>query len=225
MKKVGVIITASDLHRAKNMGNRSLIDLDLETAVIDRQIDVVRSKFKNCDVVVVTGFEHKELYDHLQGKCAVVENDLFDITSSVKSICLGLRVLNNKTVVVIPNNIVFSAKIFDSNSGLIITKQGMYEKTDIGLLLDNDLIRWLDYDLDTKWSQIGVFSGDSLARLRFRVERPENHRKLLHEVLNDIINVDQAKIPPIMCRRCSIVQINTHKDIEKARKFHSANPV
>jgi hypothetical protein len=234
-RSLGVVIVASA--HTKKTGvetNRFLAQVKDDTTILKYQIQVLKNVFKTPDITVVTGFGHDGVYNELRGKVSVVENDLWETTSVVRSLSLGMRTLTNHKILLIPSCLVFRSGALKGvdyhDNGLIVTNPKTIQPTELGLLtepsVENKVLRtrYVDYDFSTKWSQLAFFSGKTLEAFRGLCDLEEFQRHLFHELINMMLN-DKHELTPVFNRRSSVYDINTSKDIELIRRTKYASIV
>jgi choline kinase len=226
-KRIGVVIVASSHQKRSGINtNRFLLKLEDDRTVLQYQIDLLRQVFKNPDIVVVTGFEHDKVFNSLKHKIPVVENDLWETTSIMRSITLGLRTLINSKVLIIPACLAFKASclkgVEDNENGAIISDPRGINSNELGILTENNQVMHFDYDLPIKWSQISFFSGKALHYLRDTCET-DMSRYLFHEILNNMFVNTEHRITAIMNRRSRVVEIFSMKDLERIRRLKYAS--
>lgn len=226
-RRIGVVIVASA--HTKKTGietNRFLHSVKEDTTILKYQIDVLKSSLKTPDIVVVTGYKHEDIYDSIKNKISIVENDLWETTSVVRSIALGLRVLTNHKVLIIPSCLVFRSGalkgVDEYDNGMIISDPKSIPPNELGILTEKNLIKYVDYDFGAKWSQLSFFSGQTLSALRVLCEEELYQRHLFHELINFMLNY-KKEITPIFNRRCKVYDVVTSKDIENIRRTKYAS--
>lgn len=138
--------------KIKSLGNKALINLG-KLNLIDHQIQFIKKIFKNSEIIVVGGFEHRKLYKYLNKKYSNIKyiyhniNDYVNIGLSIK---LGLKVSNGRNVVIINGSLFIDPKASSlikkakNHNYIISTKQ---TKSPIGCIKQNGSIENCFFDL------------------------------------------------------------------------------
>jgi len=186
--KYSIIIPAAGLgNRAKSLGVKSLIKLEHKTTIIDRQLQLIRQHFHDCEIILVTGFQAKKVMDRTPNDIIKVENERYDETGVVRSIGMGLRAATTDNVIIIYGDVVFDAKILNQEflESTLITCSSMSEN-EVGLTADK-YAEYMCYGLEDKWAQIVYLTGKEL-HLFQQMTWDENYHNLFgFEIINDII--------------------------------------
>lgn len=226
-KRIGVIIVASAHQKRSGINtNRFLLQLEDGRTVLQYQIDLLRANLRNPEIVVVTGFEHDKIFRSLNHKISLVENDLWETTSIMRSITLGLRATTSSKVLIIPACLAFKSSVLktleEHENGAIISDPRGINSNELGILTENNHVMHFDYDLPIKWSQLSFFGGKTLHYLRDVCER-DMSRYLFHEILNNMFVHTEHRIDAIMSRRSKVMEIFSMKDLEKIRRLKYAS--
>ena len=221
-ERLNIIIPAAGMgHRMKSYGPKALIKIGSST-VINNQISILKSYFPDCYITLLCGFKASTLMDETPNYILKVENENYQNTNVARSIGMGLRVLSNRSkVIIIYGDLVFNAETIKSisldKSSIVITNQTMGDD-EVGCVIDDQELRNLMYDLPIKWGQISIFVGKELNLLKRICWNEKNKTKFGFEVINEIIQ-QGGKFQCIQNDSIKIIDIDNSKDIQKAKEI------
>lgn len=219
-----VIILASMPDKGmKSLGNKSLMKLDSKS-IIDYQIKHIQKAYKNCNIIIVCGFESKKfirLIDHKKN-VFVIEHDIDEYTNFGKS--LRVSVLNNPIidgdVIVINSNVIVGSdlisKLAYNQSFLLINKNSKFESP-IGCTYNDDEIEYIFYDLRNKICEFIYLNQHDVQVLK-TVLCEDTDNKYLFEIINLCISKG-IKLTPIVMNTDSIVLYDSVNKIKKIKKI------
>lgn len=153
MIKTSVILIHSLPDRKiKSLGNKALISFG-KNNLLDCQIQFIRSTFKNAEIIVVGGFEHKKLHKYLNKKYNNIRYVYHEITEYINiglSIQKALKLAIGKNIVIINGNLFVDKKAssdikaIKNKNYIISTKQN---KSPIGCIKNNNIVQNCFFDL------------------------------------------------------------------------------
>lgn len=226
-QKFSVIIPAAgEGTRMKSYGAKPLIRLSDECTLIENQLFFINKAFKQCEIILVTGFESKKVIDKTPSNIIKVVNPEYKDTNVIHSVGLGLKHVNTDHVVVIYGDLAFNQHTlkvpFGIHSALLIDQSGMMGDNEIGCIVQNNLVVQTMYDLPNKWAHVAYYTGQELAMLK---EFCQNERFSMYfgfEIINMILN-HGGKFTTYSPKKMLITDIDCSKDIEKARTIYESS--
>ncbi|MEG0591789.1 MAG: sugar phosphate nucleotidyltransferase, partial [Coprobacillus sp.] len=132
---------------------KSMFKLDKETTLIKRMITKIKRFDAKADIVVVTGFMHKEFEKELQEEATFVYNPFYSCTNSIASLWFARDHMKDvDNVVLIDGDIVMSDSLIEN----VVCKY--VEKPFV--LLDSSIKRNGDYNVEVSNDKVLVMSKD-----------------------------------------------------------------
>jgi choline kinase len=222
-KNLSVVIPAAGIgRRMKSYGPKPLIDLDGRRTVLSRQLEIITRVYPLADIVVVVGYEAETVIRTIPDGIKVVENELFADTNVVRSIGMGLRVVAHRNVLVVYGDLVFSAETISnvtrSGSAVVIDTQGQFREDEVGVNIVDGRATHFGYGITTKWAQIAYLTGRELEIFSRAAWNVDFRRLMGFEILNTVVDAG-GKLKVIEPRGMRIVEIDSSKDIERAKKI------
>jgi choline kinase len=222
---VCVIIPAAGCgRRMKSYGPKSLLEIKNQD-IISNQLSIIEKILPQATVSIICGFKSEKLMRRVPESIIKVENELYETTNVARSIGIGLRTIRETaTLLLIYGDLFFNSITIEcldlSHSCVLINNNTMTEE-EVGCIIDeNGSLQNMMYDLPNKWAQIAVFNGKELTLLKQLCWDKKNYHKFGFEIINEIIE----KGGSFMClnnRKCKVIDIDTSKDIERAREIFS----
>lgn len=209
------ILSAGIGARIRTYEPRSLIKIKDKT-LIDHQIDAIKSKFKNPEIIGVFGPNISRVVKNVRGKIRVVENQKHESTNNSESLRLALNNSIKNSLMFIHGDILIDETFFNSlnfnKSFVVYEDRGMMDEKEVGLTIMKNKATILSYGLEKKWCQAAFFKGKELRILRSIFSSFTNHEKkmLTFEIINKIIDaggsfqaqrLEKSKILEIDCIR------------------------
>jgi NDP-sugar pyrophosphorylase family protein len=223
MKKLNIIIPVAGVgRRMRSYGPKALIYLHGKT-LIERQLYILRQLYPEANFTVVVGFAADKITKVLDKNIRVVENDSYERTNVAYSIALALQHINNNyPVLIVYGDLVFNFATFKDlhldRSAAIIDTQGRFNKGEVGATIVNSEISQFAYSLPIKWGQIVYLEGKDLFLFKDYIQHKNRVNYFGFEILNGVLNND-GHIHAIEPNHMQIAEIDTSKDIERARKI------
>lgn len=221
--KVSIVIPAAGMgRRMKSYGPKPLIKIGNST-IIKNQINLLKTYIPNATIVLVCGFKAEVLMNETPDHILKVENEQYEKTNVVRSIGMGLRVIQNSSkVLVIYGDLVFNSEtvknILFKESSIVIANRGM-GNDEVGCIVDKkEYLTNMMYDLPNKWGQISVFTNKELKLLKQLSWNEKNSTKFGFEIINQIIERG-GKFKCIQNKNIKIVDIDNSKDIQRAKEI------
>lgn len=221
-RKISIILPMAGCgHRMKSYGAKSLLEFAFNKTILERQLSIIKSKIKiNHEVIAVTGFEKRKIYEKLPRNCIVIENERFETTNVTRSIELGLKASTTNAALIIYGDLIFEHKIFNNfgweKSQIFVSLNTKYvDNNDVGCIINNSYIENMCWRLPNKWSQIMFLTGKELKIFQKIIIGKESW--LGFEIINYLLD----KAGPIECFRHKSVcfDIDCIADLKKAKSI------
>lgn len=218
-----VIIPAAGIgKRMKSHGAKPLIELAPSESVLTRQLRIIKQVYPKAEIIVVVGFQADRLIKHLCifSKVKVVENELYEESSVVRSIGMGLRVATHPNVLIIYGDLVFSTctlnNLLINKSAIVVDCQNQMNSEEVGVNIVDNYVARFAYGLPNKWAHILFLNGKELEL--FKLMACDKTKKKLNtfEILNYVIDRG-GKIMVLESKTMKVIEIDSFKDIVAAQ--------
>jgi choline kinase len=217
-----IIPAAGPGRRMKSYGPKALITLRNEQTVIQRQLQIINRLYPAAEVIVVLGFEADRVKKELPPHVKVVENHIYEETNVAYSIHLGLLAATHKNVLIVYGDLVFNDATLKgltfAESTAIIDSKERFEKSEVGVTIVDGYISRMSYGLPMKWAQIVYLTGHELHLFKMQIHMRTSRKFFGFEVLNKMLDYS-GYLKAIEPEKMQIAEIDTSKDIEKAKKI------
>lgn len=220
-----IIIPAAGVgRRMKSHGPKPLTQISQEDTILSKQLKLLTKEFPRAEFIVVVGFQAEKIIKHLTSTpfIKIVENELHEETSVVRSIGMALRIASNPHVLIVYSDLLFNSDtlthLTTGPSTLIVDSHGQFTQEEVGVHIISGFATSFAYGLKTKWGQIIFLTDKELQIFRSIACNREKRKLNTFEVLNRVVDAGgQLKTlePPNM----KIIEIDSTKDIENARKI------
>lgn len=226
---LSILIPAAGMgRRMKSYGPKPLIDLTGSETLIGRQVRILRATFPRSDLVVVLGHEAERILRVLPSGVKVVENERYAETNVLRSIGMGLRVVNGSRVLVVYGDLVFNAEAVSwagsGGSSLLVDSRGQIDEEEVGATVVDGRVTHLGYGLATKWAQVACLAGRELELFKRVAWAAERRMCFGFEGLNAVIEAG-GRFRAVEPRGAGIAEVDSAKDIERARVVATQTPV
>ncbi len=211
---LAVILLAAGMgDRITRKGTRSLYKIE-DRRLIDYQVDVIKGKFPEADIISVLGFQADKVVKQRHSSCRIVENQLFKDTASGESLRLGFNNSCSDQILIIHGDLYFDQAIFDCmdfTHSFIVTSD--MDHDEVGVVSSGGVATNFAYNLPIKWGQM-VFLRDREIKILNDILNYTNCSKLwTFEILNKII--ENKGILHCHHSESQIIEIDNPKDIER----------
>lgn len=230
MPQLDVIIPAAGCgQRIGVKGSKGLISLGEET-VIQRQVRQLRTVYGDgVRIIVVGGHKHDKLYQSLPEDVSFVVNVDYATTNVARSISVGLQYTQPEN----PALIVYGDLVFDmraishlppTHSAVLLDEAFNSQRTDeVGVLIMGDIVLRFSFGVNPKWAHIAMLMPAEKAMFQKACIKTSKHRYFGYEILNDVLEAGGHF--GVVSHKMHLVEIDTAKDILKARGLARENPV
>lgn len=188
-----VILTAGKNKTRGERCNKSLLDVSKKSKTIDQQIRTIKRFSKDSDVVVVTGYDSKNLNEYIFSNypdVRVVENSKYEITTSLESLRMGLNCCLKSNIYCVHGDCCFnleSLKIPDKSKPHVVLSNKKMNKKEVGVIhKDSDVVR-MSYGLEKEWGEILYFPSSLFSRVREGLYSCKKYKNLF-EYINILID-------------------------------------
>jgi hypothetical protein len=127
-----------------------------------------------------------------------------------------------RRVLIVPEDIVLAGGVLDEltkeqGSALLLEPFSFARQAEVGANVCAGMALYLSYTFATKWSQVVLLEGRELAHFTHLLDQPRQHRKLLFELINVVL--DEGGKFRAVCPKEGFVEIDTPDDLLPARQF------
>lgn len=194
-----VLLHAGAVGRTKNKKPVGLIKFG-NMCLLDHQIKAIKSKFKNCEIIISVSCGARETRQHLLEKhknknIRVIENTQPNSTNSCETARLCLNNINNDRIIFIDGSLSFDRKIFnkmDFSKSFAILNTYEEESLEIRVNANGSKVEFFCYGANTPWSEIIFLNGmETINDLSLILEHEEFRKKIFFEAINIITSKHQ----------------------------------
>ena len=222
--RLTVVIPAAGMgRRMKSYGPKCLIDVG-GISIIERQIRMIVSAYPNAEIILVSGFHSNQVRDKLKRKypIRIVNNHRYEDTNVLYSISLGLQASLRNKVLIVYGDLVFDREairgFFGTESKVLVDHQDKFNEKEVGVLHNGNEVTNFSYGLEKKWGQIAFLCGREREFFEEIANKESTEKWFGYEALNHVLE-QGGKLSPIERDGLSIVDVDSVRDIEKARKI------
>lgn len=218
-----IIIPVAGLgKRMKAYGPKASIRINKDESVLSRQIKILRNFFPKSKIIVVCGFQKEKIFEIIDQDISCVENKKYKTSNICLSIKIALDKFTCKKVLIVNGDLVFTDEIFNSiskNSSWIAIDTNVGQRSsEVGVNIVEGKITNFCYGLNPKWGQIVYLVGKEIEIFKKLVSLKTSEKKFSFELLNDVIDMGGI-IKPQINKKWKLVEIDTSKDINRAKKL------
>jgi hypothetical protein len=125
------INAAQPISNRKNLGPRCLIKYK-DRHVIDHQIDLIKRSFEFPEIIIISGFSSKVVYNNRPEGVKIIENQLYESTRDCEQVRLVSQAAQNDNIIFIPDNMMLSVEdlqTMSKQSTVLVSDDMLSEKT------------------------------------------------------------------------------------------------
>lgn len=222
MNSINILFLASEITKGmKSIGPRCLLKLNNSEVVLDYQISMAKTSYKNSNIFVLTGFEDDKVNKHINCKYRTVKtihNESYTFQNETGAVLKAIESLGKIDNLLVVNSGVLLKeypKIKSLNRSTIFYLNKPKSNFTIGTF-DKES-HYLFYDLPNIWSECVFFDALTIARLRL-MNKNSTSQYYLFETINKLID-DNIFFDSKIIHKNRIFKINSHKDITQAKRF------
>ena len=217
-----VIPSAGAGHRMRSYGPKSLIKIDGNTTIIDRQLDIIKKIFTNCEIILVTGFCADKLMNHTPSDLIKVENENYENTNVLRSIGIGLRAATTDKVLILYGDLVFNEEAIKNlkldSSAIVVDSSGLMGELEVGCNISNGKVHQLLPDMPNKWGQM-LFLTDKELTIFKKISYDKNKGHYFgFEAINETIDRG-GKFEAVHPKEMKITDVDSSKDFVTVKKI------
>lgn len=218
-----ILLSAMPGKRMKGRGNKSLLQIDDNTNVIEKQVKTIYRMYNDADIIVSVGFQDNKIRNYIRWVHPVrlAYNPLYETKGVVYSIALAMNATVPGNLLIIHGDIVFNAFALSGLtstpfSKILIDKKGE-NPDDVGLVSCDNKVTNMSYGLPDKWGQMVYIHHRDMAKFENLVFDYDNYgHLLLYEIINKMIDRGVSFVP-FSPSRTKLVEIKNVEDLTKAR--------
>ena len=220
-----IILAAAPGKRMRGRGSKSLLLVDNNTTVLEKQIKTILRMYGDADIIIVTGFQENKVRNSLRWNYQVkfIYNPLYEQKGIVYSLALAMNASVPGNLLIMHGDLVFNAfalsGIMSTPLSKILIDKTVAAKTDesIGAITCDNKVTNLSYGLPDKWGQMVYFFHGDLPKIENFIFDYDNYgQMLLYEIINKGIDKD-ILFTPFSPSRTKLVEIKDVGDLIKAR--------
>lgn len=212
-----ILLSAGQGRRMKSFGSKSLFQVVGKT-LIEHQIDIIKSYLPNADIITVLGYEIDKIEKILPNYVRIIENCLYESSTSTKSAMIGVRACSHEDVIIINGDLWFNDKalsILCGETSVLIDDKNQISKDKVGTVVNNGYVSNFGFGIDILWGQmISLHSGD--IDVFSKICRDTKQELIISEVFNIMLNKG-CEIKALSPLNNQIVEIDTLKDLERLK--------
>ncbi len=211
----------------KSFGPKALITIRGKT-LIEHQISILRSVYKNNHIYLLTGFESDRIKKTIltskiisPKNISILENKQYDTSGQMTSVVSYIRQKENNNGAIFINNGIITkfnfAKNFNKSNNSIFLIKGKKNNFNIGCA-DQNSIEYLFYDLPVLWSECIYLNNETMSIVKDMLLPHELKTLFFFELVNKLLE-RSVSFDKVMIPKTQITKINHIKDINKAKIF------
>lgn len=187
---LAIIILGSGVpYGMKTYGPKQLLPTKFGCCLIEHQINVISSLYKNSEIIAVLGYEIDKILKK-KPKARIIENQLFESTADAEQLRLAINSTDKKNLLIISGDIIFNDEslAFDRKKSCILSSYNQRNKNEIGVSVDGDKVLWLSYEIkDLKWDNIAFIHERNYAQLYSITHNRDNCVLYFSEIINEML--------------------------------------
>lgn len=220
---LSIIIPVAGLgKRMKAYGPKAAIKISDDDTVLTRQIKIFKTIFPKANIIVICGFQKEKIHELIEDNAKCIENKRYKDSNICLSIKIGLDFLKNKKILIVNGDLVFSNEIFlnmpKNYSWAAIDTNLNQRSSEVGVNIVDNVITNFCYGLNPKWGHIMYLTGKEFEIFKELISKETSDKKFSFEILNDVIDLG-GLIKPQINKKWKLVEIDTSKDISRAKKL------
>lgn len=212
-----IILNSTPGYRMKSYGPKCLLKINNNISILEYQISILKNVYPNSEIVVTVGFEADKIIKKQFKNIRFVENQLFDTTNIVEEIRLALNNIETEDVLIVYGDVIFNTHAIEGltkeNTSCTVQSNKISEE-DVGLTIVDNKLSIMSYGITPKWGYIVYLTGYELLLFKNLCSNKENNRLYPFELINIILERQQAKIGCINPPHSEIIKIESIKDIK-----------
>jgi choline kinase len=188
-KNTFIILSAGAGRRMACYGPKSILR-HADKTIIQHQTEIIRHYDPKADIILVVGFQSFKIIDKVSD-IRIIENINYDQNTQIESMRLAVNASIISNLFVIHGDIIFSKAMIDFGveyNRILVDKCGRIGESEIGVVIDDDVIVNMAYGLDTKWGQIFYLRSEHFSMFRTLLNNGTYQQNTTHEMLLVLMN-------------------------------------
>lgn len=192
--EISFIIPCAGLStRLRMKTSKCIAEVRENITVLDRNIQNIRSAYKNSDIIVVAGYEIERYRKTLKDKrVRVVYNENYNNTNVAYSVALGLDASISNQCVIIMGDLYYNVESIENidinNNSKLLLSNGTIDEYEVGMIIDeNNRITSMNYSSENKWGQIAYLSKRELDIIKNMCYNEQFSKSFFYELINESI--------------------------------------
>lgn len=194
---------------AKKSNNRGYRNVPLtpvrdKDLLIDIQIKTIRKKYRNSEIIIISGFEHNKLIDHIKfmkyENIRIAENKNYKNSDTLDGWRFALNIALKSNTYIIHADRIFSAScIAVDRHSYVVSHNVDKSNYNLGILVSENKLVNMSYGLPSVWSEVFFISEQDFDKTRDMIN--SKHRKVYNietfiNELSQIINISVVEVEP-----------------------------
>jgi hypothetical protein len=193
-----VLLCDSQGYRMKSYGPIPLIDIG-KKKLIDIQIDAIKKRFVNFEIVVCLGCDAEKINKHIKLNykalnIRIVENQLYNTSNSCESLRLSLNNICNDKVLICDGSLMINHDCLltiNTEKSMAVIEKNPHETLEIGLNIDKNYAEYFSFGAKNAWSEILFINGyDTIESLKKIIVNYNAKNRFIFEALNELISLN-----------------------------------
>lgn len=180
----------------KSKGCAALIQINSKSNILINQYNILKSVFKNINIIYVYGFDNKKFLDFIEtSKMDICTefNDKFNTYNQAFSLSLVENMVKDDNLLIIDGyqklNKTMFKKFNPSNGSTIFIKDSQnYDNNSVGYTINNDCIQHFSFDLNNSIHDIYYLDKTFVAPLFNILQQKKYHNNFIFELINKLID-------------------------------------
>lgn len=159
--KITFIILCAKKSNRRGFDNIPLTPISIKECLIDRQIETIKSGYKNSEIIIMSGFEYDRVVNHIHKKkydnVRIVENSNYKMSNTIDGWRNAINVSLEQDTYIIHGDRVFSQSCIinnDINNSHVIVHNTNKHNYNLGISSDGNRLINMSYGLPKVWSEI-----------------------------------------------------------------------
>lgn len=191
------IIMCAKKSNLRGYKNIPLMPITQSQLLIDIQIKTIKKQYNDSEIIIVSGFEHDKLINHIHSKkyknVRVLENTNYKFSNIIDGWRMSLNMSIKNNTFIIHGDRQFSCEAIHSNNYTYLVTNGFDKKNyNLGVLYSQDALINMSYGLPNIWSEIFFLHSRDFHIARNLLN--ECHLKKVYNI-ESYINLLSNKIP------------------------------
>ena len=178
--------------------------------LIDIQIKTIRKKYKNSEIIIISGFEHNRLIEHIKFKkyenIRIAENKNYKNSNTLDGWKFALNIALKCDTYIIHADRIFDISCINMNKNTYVVSHNIDKSNyNLGILVSENKLVNMSYGLPNVWSEIFFISEHDFDKTRdvinskhkkiYNIETFINELSQIIDIL--VIEVETKDIKPL----------------------------